>query len=149
MFFRQISDFDENFKFLDRLNILLFNVWHDNNADAYRTQSIEQLEMFYRNYVNEMRQKSNELKALESEINELVEQLRSVVEDTRMLATDPEIRGCLLCTAYGRKPDVPDVLTHEHFVMSPNEDTHYVEDIARSRCRYLCNIESASIDEQL
>ena len=47
MFFRQISDFDENFKFLDRLNILLFNVWHDNNADAYRTQSMEQLEMFH------------------------------------------------------------------------------------------------------
>ena len=91
MFFRQISDFDENFKFLDRLNILLFNVWCDNNADAYRTQSIEQLEMFYRNYVNEMRQKSNELKALESEINELVEQLRSVVEDTRMLPQTPKL----------------------------------------------------------
>lgn len=149
MFFRQISDFDENFKFLDRLNILLFNVWHDKNAKAYHTQSIDQLEMFYRNYVNEMRQKSNELKALESEINELVEQLRSVVEDTRMLATDPEIRGCLLCTAYGRKPDVPDVLTHERFVMRPNEDPHYVEDFAMSRCSYLCNIESASIDEQL
>ena len=110
---------------------------------------MDQLEMFYRNYVNEMRQKSKELKALEREINDLMEQLRSVVEDTRMLATDPEIRGCLLCTAYGRKPGISDVLTHEHFVMSPNEDTHYVEDIARSRCRYLCNIESACIDEQL
>lgn len=149
MFFRQISDFDENFKFLDRLNILLFNVWDDNNSEAYRTQSMEQLKMFYRNYVNEMRQKSNELKALEREINELMEQLRSIVEDTRMLATDPEIRGCLLCTAYGRKPGISDVLTHERFVMRPNEDTHNVEDIAMSRCRYLCNIESASIDEQL
>lgn len=149
MFFRQISDFDENFKFLDRLNILLFNVWDDNNSEAYRTQSMEQLKMFYRNYVNEMRQKSNEMKALEREINELMEQLRSIVEDTRMLATDPEIRGCLLCTAYGRKPGISDVLTHERFVMRPNEDTLYVEDIAMSRCCYLCNIESACIDEQL
>ena len=149
MFFRQISDFDENFKFLDRLNILLFNVWDDNNSEAYRTQSMEQLKMFYRNYVNEMRQKSNEMKAWEREINELMEQLRSIVEDTCMLATDPEIRGCLLCTAYGRKPGISDVLTHERFVMRPNEDTHYVEDIAMSRCCYLCNIESACIDEQL
>lgn len=149
MFFRQISDFDENFKFFDRLNALLFNVWRDNNADAYRTQSMEQLEMFYRNYVNEMRQKSNEMKALEREINELMEQLRSIGEDTRMLVADPEIRGCLLCTAYGREPGISDVLTHERFVMRPDEDTHYVEDIAMSRCRYLCNIESASTDEQL
>ncbi len=149
MFFRQISDFDENFKFLDRLNILLFNVWRDNNAKAYSTQSMDQLEMFYRNYVNEMRQKSNELKALESEINELVEQLRSVAEETRMLATDPEIRGCLLCTAYGRKPGISDVLTHEHFVMCSGEDPHYVKDIAWSRCRYLCSIEAAYIDRQL
>ena len=76
-------------------------------------------------------------------------ELRSIGEDTRMLAADPEIRGCLLCTAYGRKPDISDVLTHERFVMRPDEDTHYVEDIAMSRCRYLCNIESACIDEQL
>ena len=59
MFFRQISDFEENFKFLDRLNAIVFNVWKDNNAEAFKTQSMEQLEMFYRNYIDEMRQKSN------------------------------------------------------------------------------------------
>ena len=46
MFFRQISDFEENFKFLDRLNAIVFNVWKDNNAEAFKTQSMEQVEMF-------------------------------------------------------------------------------------------------------
>ena len=37
MFYRQISDFEENFKFLDRLNAIVFNVWKDDNAEAFKT----------------------------------------------------------------------------------------------------------------
>ena len=143
MFFRQISDFDENFKFLDRLNVLLFNVWRDNNAETYRTQSMEQLEMFYRNYVNEMRQKSNEMKALEREINGLIEKLSLVGQDTRQLTVDPEIQGCTLCTAYGHKHGINDMTMTENFIMRPGEDPNFAEDYAMERCRKLADIEEA------
>lgn len=149
MFFRQISDFDENFKFLDRLNALLFNVWRDNNAEAYRTQSMEQLEMFYRNYVNEMRQKSNEMKALEREINDLIEKLRLVGQDTRQLTIDPEIEGCTLCTAYGHERGIGDMTTTESFIMRPGEDPHFVEEYAMERCRELADIQEAYCGNRL
>ena len=100
MFYRQISDFEENFKFLDRLNAIVFNVWKDDNAEAFKTQSMEQLEMFYRNYINEMRQKSNKMKALEQEINELLDELRQIGQETQLLAVDPEIQGCGLAICF-------------------------------------------------
>ena len=50
---------------------------------------MEQLEMFYRNYIDEMRQKSNKMKTLEQEINELLDELRQIGQETQLLAVEP------------------------------------------------------------
>lgn len=147
MFFRQISDFEENFKFLDRLNTIVFNVWKDDNAESFKTQSMEQLEMFYRNYINEMRQKSNEMKALEQEINELLDELQQIGQETQLLTVDPEIQGCLLCYADGKVRK--DMSGSEAFIMRPSDPRDQVEELAYSRCSKVYDIEKAYIDRPL
>ena len=141
MFFRQISDFEEKFKFLDRLNAIVFNVWKDDNAEAFKTQSMEQFEMFYRNYINEMRQKSSRMKALEQEINELLDELRQVGQETQLLTVEPEIQGYGLAYAAGKISI--GTSGGEYFVMRKNEDPNDAIDYAFSRCEKLQEIEDA------
>ena len=141
MFYRQISDFEENFKFLDRLNAIVFNVWKDDNAEAFKTQSMEQLEMCYRNYINEMRQKSSIMKALEQEINELLDELRQVGQETQLLTVEPEIQGYGLAYAAGKISI--GMSGGEYFVMRKNEDPNDAKDYAFSRCEKLKEIEDA------
>ena len=147
MFFRQISDFEENFKFLDRLNAIVFNVWKDDNAEAFKTQSMEQFEMFYRNYINEMRQKSSRMKALEEEINELLEELRQVGQETQLLAVEPEIQGYGLAYAAGKISI--GTSGGEYFVMRKNEDPNDAIDYAFSRCEKLQEIEDSWYERPL
>ena len=128
MFYRQISDFEENFKFLDRLNAIVFNVRKDDNAEAFKTQSMKQLEMFYRNYINEMRQKSSRMKALEQEINELLDELRQVGQETQLLTVEPEIQGYGLAYAAGKISI--GTSGGEYFVMRKNEDPNDAKDYA-------------------
>ena len=141
MFFRQISDFEENFKFLDRLNAIVFNVWKDNNAEAFKTQSMEQLEMFYRNYINEMRTKSNRMKTLAQAINEMLDELRQRGHETQLLAVEPYIQGCGLAYAAGKISI--GMSGGEYFVMRKNEDPNDAKDSALSRCEKLKEIEDA------
>ena len=147
MFFRQISDFEENFRFLDRLNAIVFNVWKDDNAEAFKTQSMEQLEMFYRNYINEMRQKSNKMKALEEEINELLDELRQVGQETQLLTVEPEIQGYGLAYAAGKISI--GMSGGEYFVMRKNEDPNDAKDYAFSRCEKLQEIEDSWYERPL
>lgn len=132
MFFRQISDFEENFKFLDRLNVLLFNVWKDKNAEAYRTQSMEQLEMFYRNYVNEMRQKSEELSLLQKQIMEKLSELQQLDREMMDITNNPEIDGCWMCHASGYTDMDQECYSTREFVASEDE-LNCLEDIAEDR----------------
>lgn len=145
MFFRQISDFEENFKFLDRLNDVLFNVWKDNNANAFKTQSINQLEMFYRKYVNEMRQKSNEMSTLLKEIEMNVSKLEKLQSQVSDLSTHPEIKGCKMCWATGRLSH--QVSGGEYFIARPHENDY--EGIANERCEQLYDIEKAFVEQVL
>ena len=147
MFFRQISDFEEKFKFLDRLNAIVFNVWKDDNAEAFKTQSMEQFEMFYRNYINEMRQKSSRMKALEQEINELLDKLRQVGQETQLLTVEPEIQGYGLAYAAGKISI--GTSGGEYFVMRKNEDPNDAKDYAFSRCEKLQEIEDACYERPL
>ena len=147
MFFRQISDFEENFRFLDRLNAIVFNVWKDDNAEAFKTQSMEQFEMFYRNYINEMRQKSSRMKALEEEINELLDELRQVGQETQLLTVEPEIQGYGLAYAAGKISI--GMSGGEYFVMRKNEDPNDAKDYAFSRCEKLQEIEDAWYERPL
>ena len=147
MFFRQISDFEENFRFLDRLNAIVFNVWKDDNAEAFKTQSMEQFEMFYRNYINEMRQKSSRMKALEEEINELLDELRQVGQETQLLTVEPEIQGYGLAYAAGKISI--GTSGGEYFVMRKNEDPNDAIDYAFSRCEKLQEIEDSWYERPL
>ena len=147
MFFRQISDFEENFRFLDRLNAIVFNVWKDDNAEAFKTQSMEQFEMFYRNYINEMRQKSSRMKALEQEINELLDELRQVGQETQLLTVEPEIQGYGLAYAAGKISI--GTSGGEYFVMRKNEDPNDAKDYAFSRCEKLQEIEDSWYERPL
>ena len=147
MFYRQISDFEENFKFLDRLNAIVFNVWKDDNAEAFKTQSMEQFEMFYRNYINEMRQKSSRMKALEEEINELLDELRQVGQETQLLTVEPEIQGYGLAYAAGKISI--GTSGGEYFVMRKNEDPNDAKDYAFSRCEKLQEIEDSWYERPL
>ena len=147
MFYRQISDFEENFRFLDRLNAIVFNVWKDDNAEAFKTQSMEQFEMFYRNYINEMRQKSSRMKALEEEINELLDELRQVGQETQLLTVEPEIQGYGLAYAAGKISI--GTSGGEYFVMRKNEDPNDAKDYAFSRCEKLQEIEDSWYERPL
>ena len=147
MFYRQISDFEENFRFLDRLNAIVFNVWKDVNAEAFKTQSMEQFEMFYRNYINEMRQKSSRMKALEEEINELLDELRQVGQETQLLTVEPEIQGYGLAYAAGKISI--GTSGGEYFVMRKNEDPNDAKDYAFSRCEKLQEIEDSWYERPL
>lgn len=146
MFLRQISDFQNNFKFLDRLNDIVFNVWKDNNAESFKTQSMDQLEMFYRNYVNEMRQRSNEMNTLEQEINELLEELQNIGHELRLMAINPEIQGCNLYRAYGKIRH--DMSGTEAFV-ARRDETDEIEMIAYSRCNEVYEIKEIYFGEPL
>ena len=147
MFYRQISDFEENFRFLDRLNAIVFNVWKDDNAEAFKTQSMEQFEMFYRNYINEMRQKSSRMKALEEENNELLDELRQVGQETQLLTVEPEIQGYGLAYAAGKISI--GTSGGEYFVMRKNEDPNDAKDYAFSRCEKLQEIEDSWYERPL
>ena len=147
MFYRQISDFEENFRFLDRLNAIVFNVWKDDNAEAFKTQSMEQLELFYPNYTTDMRQKSNKMKALEQEINELLDKLRQVGQETQLLTVEPEIQGYGLAYAAGKISI--GTSGGEYFVMRKNEDPNDAKDYAFSRCEKLQEIEDACYERPL
>ena len=124
-----------------------FNVWKDDNAEAFKTQSMEQFEMFYRNYINEMRQKSSRMKALEEEINELLDELRQVGQETQLLAVEPEIQGCGLAYAAGKISI--GMSGGEYFVMRKNEDPNDAKDYAFSRCEKLQEIEDSWYERPL
>ena len=124
-----------------------FNVWKDDNAEAFKTQSMEQFEMFYRNYINEMRQKSNKMKALEEEINELLEELRQIGQEIQLLAVDPESQGYGLAYAAGKISI--GTSGGEYFVMRKNEDPNDAKDYAFSRCGKLQEIEDSWYERPL
>ena len=70
MFLRQIEELETFFKWLDRANLLAFNVWNDKQADAYKNGSMLQMETLYRTYINDMRQIANELSLMQKQIEE-------------------------------------------------------------------------------
>lgn len=141
MFFRQISDFEENFKFLDRLNVLLFNVWKDENAAAFKTSSMEQLEMFYRNYVNEMRQTSHTLSGQLNDVNAKIARLKELCSELSLLKTNASIEGCGLCYGEGQIRD--DLHGGEFFVIAPGEDPNNLLAYAYERCSEIYDIDNA------
>lgn len=94
MFLRQIDEFQTFFKWLDRLNILAYNVWHDTQADAYKTGLMFQIETLYRTYISDMRQISNELALLEKQIAEESQEIENLYREIGDIKREPQIEGC-------------------------------------------------------
>lgn len=127
MFYREIEDFEQKFKLLDRLNIALFNCWRDTQADKYRDSRAQILEALYRNYISEMRELSNELSMLEQQINEQRNEINSLQKEITKLQQEPEIDGCWICTAKGCNGN------QERFIVGSDENLSNLEEYAEER----------------
>lgn len=142
MFYSTLEEFETNFKFLDRLNTLLFNCWKDKQADIYRDSRAQILESRYRNYISEMRQLSNELLLFKKQIDGLWEEIDNLLFEINTLSNNPEIQGCALCLALGDIDDISDGL--EYFVVGKNYDPNNLILEAQNKCHRITTIKNAS-----
>lgn len=94
MFLRQIDELEFFFKWLDRINLMAFDVWNDKQADAFKNGSMLQMETLYRNYISDMRQISNELSLMQNQITEGMEEVYRLQSEIGDLKRQPEIDGC-------------------------------------------------------
>ena len=94
MFLRQIDELETFFKWLDRLNLIAYNVWNDKQRESYQNGHMVQMETLYRTYINDMRQISNELSLMQNQITEGREEITRLVNEIEELKREPEIKGC-------------------------------------------------------
>lgn len=146
MFLRQIDEFQTFFKWLDRLNILAYNVWHDTQADAYKTGLMFQIETLYRTYISDMRQISNELALLEKQIKEESQEIESLEREIGDIKRDGTINHCYSAIAKGFVDAKREHQGQEYFAVAFGEDA---EDVAFERCHELVIITEAHISNGL
>lgn len=142
MFFRQIDDFETFFKWLDRLNILAYNVWRDRQADAYKTGVMHQIETLYRTYISDMRQISNELALLQKQIEEEKQEIYRLEKEIAELKREGIINHCYEALASGFYDDNGEQKGEERFAVAFEEDPF---EVAFERCQDLEIIEDAHI----
>ena len=94
MFLRQIDELETFFKWLDRLNLIAYNVWNDRQRESYQNGHMIQMENLYREYISDMRQISNELSLMQKQIAEAKEEVNSLVKEINDLKESPDIKGC-------------------------------------------------------
>jgi predicted amino acid racemase len=94
MFLRQIDELETFFKWLDRLNLIAYNVWNDKQRESYQNGHMVQMETLYRTYINDMRQISNELSLMQKQIAEAKEEAYRLESEISELKRQPEIEGC-------------------------------------------------------
>lgn len=143
MFFRQIEDFERVFKWMDRINILVFNVWRDKNAESFKDAEMKHLESFYRNYISEMREKSNEMIQLKESIQQQIAEINRDIIELDHLCDNPEINGCLLCRASGPLDEKNTIYGTEAFVARSSEN---IDMVAQQRCHKLMNVDSCTVE---
>ena len=146
MFLRQIDEFQTFFKWLDRLNILAYNVWHDTQADAYKTGLMFQIETLYRTYISDMRQISNELALLEKQIAEESREIENLYREIGDIKRDGTINHCYSAIAEGYIDAEGEHQGQEYFAVAFGEDA---EDVAYERCHELAIITEAHISNGL
>ncbi len=103
MFFSGISDFESKFKTFDRLNSLLFNVWRDKSAEAYRDGDIARITNEYRNYISQVRSLAEEANRLNRQLDEKSRQIEKLKSEIWSIATTPEIIKCDIWEAKGEE----------------------------------------------
>ena len=94
MFLRQIDELETFFKWLDRLNLIAYNVWNDKQRESYQNGHMVQMETLYRTYIADMRQISNELSLMQKQISEAKEEVNTLAKEIYDLKESPEIKGC-------------------------------------------------------
>lgn len=146
MFLRQIDEFQTFFKWLDRLNILAYNVWHDTQADAYKTGLMFQIETLYRTYISDMRQISNELALLEKQIAEESREIENLYREIGDIKRDGTINHCYSAVASGYYDAKCKEPGEEWFAMRGGEDAF---DVAFERCNDLVVIKEAHLSNSL
>lgn len=146
MFLRQIDEFQTFFKWLDRLNILAYNVWHDTQADAYKTGLMFQIETLYRTYISDMRQISNELALLQKQIAEESQEIENLYREISDIQRDGTITHCYVGLATGYYDEKGEEAGEERFAMRSGEDAY---EAACERCRKLEIIKEAHISNSL
>ena len=103
MFFSGIQDFESNFKTFDRLNTIVFNVWRDKSAWAYRDGDIARITNEYRQYISRARSLAQEAERLNKELDNKMSQIRQLNNEIANLAVNPAINGCAIWEAQGYK----------------------------------------------
>lgn len=101
MFFNGIQDFESNFKTFDRLNTLVFNVWRDKSAWAYRDGDIARITNEYRQYISRVRSLAQEAERLNKELDNKMSQIRQLNNEIVNLALNPDIKDCAIWEARG------------------------------------------------
>lgn len=108
MFFNGINDFESKFKLFDRLNLLVFNVWRDKKAIAYRDSDIARITNEWRNYVSRARSLSEEANMMERGLDRKLSEIESIMSKLVSLAANPQIRNCGIYEAYGTTQEYHD-----------------------------------------
>lgn len=101
MFFNGISEFESKFKAFDRLNILLFNVWRDKNALAYRDGDIARITNEYRRYISKVRSLSEQAQNLERALADKYREIENLAHQVADISYNPEIKDCSIYEAWG------------------------------------------------
>lgn len=101
MFFNGINEFESKFKLFDRLNIVVFNIWRDKNAIAYRDGDIARITNEYRRYISKVRTLSEEANSLNRELDNKMHEIENLRREIGNIYTNPEIAGCSIFEAQG------------------------------------------------
>jgi hypothetical protein len=101
MFLNGISEFESKFKLFDRLNSVVFNVWRDKKALAYRDSDIARITNEYRNYISCVRTLAEQANQLERNLEQKRTEIDRLRSDVANLALNSQIRDCCIFSAYG------------------------------------------------
>ena len=101
MLFRTISSLETNFKLLDRLNTMVFNVWRDKSAQTYKNADMARITNEYRKYISQVRILAEEAKKIENSLDVKLREITRMKNDIMNLYYDIPIRECAIWSAYG------------------------------------------------
>ena len=101
MFLDGISDLESKFKLFDRLNTLLFNVWRDKSAEAYKNNDIARITNEYRNYISQVRSLAEEASRLNKELDQKLNTITQLQREVYNIAINPQIDDCSIWEARG------------------------------------------------
>ena len=142
MFLREIDELDRFFKTIDRLNMLIFNVWHDKTSEAYKNGDMHLLESFYRTYISEMRDLCNEMTTLQQQIEEGQQEIERMAGEIREMKYHPEIEGCYQANVAGLISEFES--TVEPIALAPDEVSQ-MKELAYVRTRRIKEIEDVTL----